>query len=341
MADTSDDVIPNSSPSAKRLLKEGFSPSLEVFIKVDALSIMGATGSGKSRFINLASGQVLAEVGDSLSSCTKEVQESIFRDRDDLIAIIDTPGFNDTNMSDTKVLRLIAAYLQATYESNLKLAGVLYLYDITETRMTGAAKKNLDVLIKLVGEDSFKNVVLVTTKWDKLNQESEEGELREKQLRGYYDDKRHWHKGFWSSVIDDGALYERHDGTHESALNIARTLIGKETVLQIQQEVAVQGLELSKTAAGMGVERDLERILKEISMALETEHDEGCREVEERLKKSEEDRKALSRSRVEEMETLRGLLSGIEESANLPLIDLFWATPGSISQFLKSALGKA
>lgn len=61
--------------------------------------------------MNQASGSHL-EVGEDLESCTSEIQESeefILDGR--RVVLIDTPGFDDTNRSDTDVLKSIAAFL--------------------------------------------------------------------------------------------------------------------------------------------------------------------------------------------------------------------------------------
>ena len=44
------------------------------------------------------------------------------------VALIDTPGFNDTSRSETEVLTEIANYLDFTYRNppHLKLNGILY-----------------------------------------------------------------------------------------------------------------------------------------------------------------------------------------------------------------------
>ena len=92
---------------------------------------MGATGSGKTsvrtivplsvrelirsfQFINLASGSHL-RVGVSLKSCTAEVQvANEFTLDGRQILLIDTPGFDDTNVSDAEILERIAAFLAVT-----------------------------------------------------------------------------------------------------------------------------------------------------------------------------------------------------------------------------------
>lgn len=79
------------------------------------IAVMGVTGSGKSTFINIASGSNLP-VSRSLESCTREVQTSRpFVVNGRVVTLIDTPGFDDTTRSDTDVLSMIAAYLSNAY----------------------------------------------------------------------------------------------------------------------------------------------------------------------------------------------------------------------------------
>jgi predicted GTPase len=59
----------------------------------------------------MASGSSL-RIGSNLGSCTEEVQfaDEFILDRRPVL-LIDTPGFDDTNKSDTEILKLIAAFL--------------------------------------------------------------------------------------------------------------------------------------------------------------------------------------------------------------------------------------
>ena len=64
-----------------------------------------------SQFINLVSGSNL-RVGDQLESCTAEVEVSMpFEVDGQLVELIDTPGFDNTTMSDADILNMIAVYL--------------------------------------------------------------------------------------------------------------------------------------------------------------------------------------------------------------------------------------
>jgi predicted GTPase len=61
--------------------------------------------------VNQVSGSYL-KVGDNLESCTSDIQVSEeFMLDGRRVMLIDTPGFDDTNKSDTDVLKSIAAFL--------------------------------------------------------------------------------------------------------------------------------------------------------------------------------------------------------------------------------------
>ena len=76
--------------------------------------IMTRNSPSCPQFINLASGSSL-RVGDDLESCTADVQ---LADKFTLdgrpVTLIDTPGFDDTAVSDTEILKMIAAFLAST-----------------------------------------------------------------------------------------------------------------------------------------------------------------------------------------------------------------------------------
>jgi len=87
------------------------------------IPVMGPTGVGKSTFINIAAGQDRTLVGHDLTSCTAEIQvvrvtHPRFPSR--RIVFVDTPGFDDTYVSDTEILRRIANWLKDTYTDDKK-----------------------------------------------------------------------------------------------------------------------------------------------------------------------------------------------------------------------------
>ena len=67
-----------------------------------------------AQFINMISNSEL-EMGHGLRSCTASVGRSQpFEFLGKHVTLIDTPGFDDTTVSDTDILKMIALYLSTT-----------------------------------------------------------------------------------------------------------------------------------------------------------------------------------------------------------------------------------
>ncbi|PUU81478.1 hypothetical protein B9Z19DRAFT_604223 [Tuber borchii] len=117
------------------------SPGMEIII-----ALMGVTGAGKSHFIREVTGNSAVEVSGDLYPCTDKVQSYSFEYAGARITLVDTPGFNGMNRSDTKVLRMIANWASEAYRNDQLLSGIIYLHPITHTRMEGSILKNLRTL---------------------------------------------------------------------------------------------------------------------------------------------------------------------------------------------------
>ncbi|THH15941.1 hypothetical protein EUX98_g9380, partial [Antrodiella citrinella] len=129
------------------------------------IAVMGATGAGKSTFINLVS-PIQFQVGEGLESCTAEVQSAVpFILDGKYVTLIDTPGFDDTVKTEAEILRLISTYLAKTYEAGRRLHGIVFLHRITDVRMGGVAKKNFRLFRKLCGDETLRSVIIATTMW--------------------------------------------------------------------------------------------------------------------------------------------------------------------------------
>jgi translation elongation factor P/translation initiation factor 5A len=71
---------------------------------------------GIIQLINKIVGTTRTTASDSLRSCTREMQSvEYFDSQGRRITLVDTPGFNDTNLSDLVVLELIANWLKQTW----------------------------------------------------------------------------------------------------------------------------------------------------------------------------------------------------------------------------------
>ncbi|KAF8124286.1 P-loop containing nucleoside triphosphate hydrolase protein [Boletus edulis] len=236
------------------------------------IAVMGITRAGKSsvsyrcetlhlvlmysQFINKAAGRMEIVITNDLASQTRAVRpvRCLHPDGRRNVVLVDTPGFDDTHLSDAQTLRILAHWLKETYQNNIKLSGLLYLHRISDNRMAGTPLRHLSVFKELCGEDSMKNIVLVTTMWD-VEDESV-GSEREEQLLSV----------FWKDMIRLGSRTCRFQGTHESAWEIISCLDlersgQRRTPLQVQQEMVDRGLPLHQTIAAKTLLRSLTKRL--------------------------------------------------------------------------------
>ncbi|KAF7789639.1 hypothetical protein EIP86_000585 [Pleurotus ostreatoroseus] len=285
------------------------------------IAIMGATGSGKSTFINLVSGSQLA-VGTGLKSCTSNVETGRSFQLDGRpITLVDTPGFDDTNISDTDILKMIAVYLSTTYNNGYKLSGVIYMHRISDFRVGGIAKRNFNMFRKLCGDETLQNVVIVTNMWGEVT--PERGAAREQELRT--------DEVLFKPVIDKGAQMLRHENTLQSAHAILWHLINnRPQALRIQRELVDEGKDITQTAAGEELDRELAElarkhaeqlaeIQKEMEEALAAKDMETKRELEEvrkelerNMEKIESDRDRISREYQEERQKAEAKMREVE-----------------------------
>jgi hypothetical protein len=205
------------------------------------------------------------------------------------VHLIDTPGFDDTNLSDTEVLWTITLWLNISYRANIHLSGIIYLHPINKNRMTGTAHRNLRMFQQLCGLSSLSAVVLATTMWKHVSEQ--EGRDREAQLTA---DPR-----FWGEMIAHGSFVMRHHDNEESALTIVEHLLrqGRTTVLDIQRQMTDEGRRLEDTSAAQELRKDIAREKEEIERRLKRatkERDAAlAADDEERRKRADEQTRVL------------------------------------------------
>ncbi|KAI5991962.1 hypothetical protein EDD15DRAFT_2142964, partial [Pisolithus albus] len=187
------------------------------------------------------------DAGRGLTSFTKEVRTVRCPDSDGVrnIVLVDTPGCNNSFMTDSQVLAEIAWWLIKVYEKNIKLHGILYFHPISVYTIRETAARNYNIFKELWGKDYCKNVILVTTMWGQVSEEV--GSEREQDLQS----------DFWREMISLGSTIRPFKGTTESAWNVINSLSVSGTdgrrPLQIQREMVDEYLPLQLTAAGRAV----------------------------------------------------------------------------------------
>ena len=236
-------------------------------------------------------------------SCTKRPELVEVSIGEQSFLMIDTPGFNDTDKdstrSDGKILGEIARTLILQTQMGVKLVrnispfqrhalrlirckrGILILYDISASRMTGDKRRQLEMIKTICGKTNYSNVLLVTTHWPKdyLEQIEQGCAVREGDLRS----------DFWKDMVKGGSKMVRFDNDEDSARAIVGPLAEKPDItLALQAEMA-SGRKLSATSAGayvLNARREDEEILKSLQakakkLAKDPNNPELVKEIEE------------------------------------------------------------
>ena len=188
----------------------------------------------------------------------------------------------------------------------------------------------------LCGEGGFKNVVVLTTFWDKVT--NEEGRQREQQLKSQY----------FKELVQGGARFMQHDRSLLSAQEVLmHVLTLVPTNVRIQEEIRVDGKNLGDTAAGsihrMEVEalitkhrKELDELkaemdeVKNTNAALARELKEEQDEMQQKLKVWESERNELKMDLDKSKMTVEQLKADVGAQKNQGITDVKWTNFESI-----------
>ena len=188
----------------------------------------------------------------------------------------------------------ISRLLAAQYEAGVSLKGVIYLHRITDVRYQGSSLKALNIFKKICGQLALKNVLLVTTRWNEVDEAV--GASREKQLR----------EDFWAYMLSNGSTMTRFHGTKDSAMVIVSELMSKQTiVLELQRELVVEGKTLQETAAGGFVGENIS--------VLKAQYEQELRDLDELRKQLQESDRAMKRKIQQDWAHEQQMLRTVQE----------------------------
>jgi hypothetical protein len=209
------------------------------------------------------------------------------------VTLIDTPGFDDTYKSDADILQEIARFLAITYAEGVLLNGIILLQQINHNRVQGGERRRTRLFEKVCGPNAFPNVVIATTMWSELNDES----IGNKRVQERQDSE-----DFWGAMVAKGAKVARHDNTQTSARNIVKMLVNKpKTSTQMQDELFANGGVLSKTSAGQQMNSDIDETSRKLL--------EELQELRNEISKSNTDKAEMQ----QEIRELRNKLNDLAE----------------------------
>jgi len=177
----------------------------------------------------------------------------------------------------------------------MTLAGVVYLNEISQPRMMGAPRKNLEMFRELCGDKAVRNVVLATTKWADVP--AEVGDRRENQLREKY----------WAKMLNLGSHMMRLDVTTESAWKIINHILENQAVdqLLIQKELVDLQRILPETAAGRALRATLKELLATQEKVAQKLKQSGDAQADGRLRQTFEENQRKIQSIIHQIQQLK------------------------------------
>lgn len=204
---------------------------------------------------------------------TSRIEEVACMIDDRSVTLIDTPGFDDTVLSEHEVLTILTDWLETAFVSGTRLSGIIYLHDITNVRMTSSSIRTLTLFRKLCGDESLSNVLLVSNRW----------EVCDRSLAAQRQEQLVSDGSFWATLLACGARAHRYEhlsgplvaylrrpfltmkiryrNTRAEAVALVKILLKKPPVaLKIQKELVEEGKPLAETNAGAFVHREIVRL---------------------------------------------------------------------------------
>jgi hypothetical protein len=138
------------------------------------------------------------------------------------------------------------------YDNKTKIAGLIYLHNITQKKMSGSTRLNYEVFHRICGEKAMERVVMATTHWDAIMPTS--GEDREQELRV-----------FWKDILSEGAelmrIQDPQADSHRIVDHILR-LHAAQVAIQIQEELVDLDKRIPRTEAGKLLRHTMQEFLE-------------------------------------------------------------------------------
>ncbi|CAA7261000.1 unnamed protein product [Cyclocybe aegerita] len=212
----------------------------ETDIKNDDIVILliGQTGTGKSTFINTATQRNLLAVHKLLKPCTTAVAHvrCNFPGSDDGgdargVVFVDTPPIGaDDLKGQERAEKLIYKWKEDVLDKRrIKLAGILYLYRISDNRMPDPPLPQYRKFSEIFKTDV--PILLVTTMWERPPEDDALKEGRQKVIASSWQGlgpglKRKRTQADLQYAGPDAPV-TKHDGTHDSAWRVVDELLAR------------------------------------------------------------------------------------------------------------------
>ncbi|TEB20536.1 P-loop containing nucleoside triphosphate hydrolase protein [Coprinellus micaceus] len=211
---------------------------------------VGLSNTGKSTFINrileentaINSTPVSVREGGQMTAVTVDVHEVRLELREPppslrgrVLTLVDTPGFNHTDLSDLEVWQKIENF---SSKHRHGMNAILYFHAMTDDWISPQMQLGINLLAKFWGPDAMRVVTIVTTKWDLVPKTNAQKRLETLQA------------GLWKPLLDGGCKIEHLSADEGSSTLLHSILEGvheRPVKLRTQQGLEEEGGHATKT----------------------------------------------------------------------------------------------
>jgi hypothetical protein len=156
------------------------------------------------------------------------------------VHLVDTPGFNDTELDDEDVFDLLITWLKEFHNKGQKFSGLIYLHPINKTREKGSDVRSLRIFKRLVGRENYNNIVIGLTFSDL--EDPEIAASRERTLRESPD--------FWADMVAAGAVVTRIPFDKDECISLIAKMAGQRRMfLQTERELFIEKKSVAELSA--------------------------------------------------------------------------------------------
>jgi hypothetical protein len=232
-----------------------------------------------------------------------------------VVHLIDTPGFDDSGRSDGETLQELAYWLAAAYEREIRLSGIVYLHRITDIRLQGSAWRALRALKSICGDNNLHDVVIATTMWDKIAPDHVAGAFaRHGELRKKINKEMGCHGG---SIVALPSI-------KNDAIAIVEQIVrkGSRMTLAFQKQLVDEHKPIRETEAGKILFEAFNERTPHLEMAIDTTHNEMLERIATARADNARYSRAVTTSMLARMDPARDEMRRFEQK--LPEIRREW-----------------
>ncbi|KAF7965782.1 hypothetical protein HWV62_41797 [Athelia sp. TMB] len=142
------------------------------------------------------------------------------------------------------------------YKQNVPISAIVFLHRVSDNRMAGSPLKNLKLFASLCGQAAMPRVILGTTMWSQVQQDT--GERREKELVDKY----------WKDMISEGCAIQRFKDSKASAWGLIGALPQSTDDVLVSREIVDDKKKYNETAAGTRLKQLLDKQVADQQQAI-------------------------------------------------------------------------